>query len=310
MTSLTVLLALSFDAIFAEPRKYHPLVGFGRSARWLEKWSLNPAASSTQQRVCGALATVIIVGITTVVVSIGAEFLSQTLGEVLIAAVIVYWAIGARSLDLHARAVSVALDHQQLDLARERTALMVSRETTTLAENDLLKATIESVLENGSDAVLAPIFWFIVGGIPAVVGYRLINTLDAMWGYRSKRYRYYGWAAAVTDDVVNWIPARLTALAYALVGKTRDAVRCWRQQSHLWDSPNAGPVMAAGAGALGVQLGGPATYHGEEQIRPKLGCGAVATGVTIEAALSLLRRATLLWLLVIAAVELLMAWEI
>jgi adenosylcobinamide-phosphate synthase len=147
--------------------------------------------------------------------------------------------------------------------------------------------------------VFAAIFWFAVAGAPGVVLYRLSNTLDAMWGYRNERFERFGWAAARIDDVLNYIPARLVALTYAVLGKTRAALRCWRQQAPHWDSPNAGPVMAAGAGALGVALGGPAIYHGELHERPQLGEGLPADADSIGRGWQLVQRGVWLWLLIL-----------
>jgi adenosylcobinamide-phosphate synthase len=129
--------------------------------------------------------------------------------------------------------------------------------------------------------------------------FRLANTLDAMWGYRTPRYLRFGWAAARFDDVLNFVPARLTAASYALMGDTRTAWRCWRTQAPLWDSPNAGPVMAAGAGSLNVLLGGPAIYNGALETRPVLGFGMTASPRHVVAALRLVERTTLLWLAVL-----------
>ncbi|WP_177316845.1 cobalamin biosynthesis protein, partial [Burkholderia ubonensis] len=124
---------------------------------------------------------------------------------------------------------------------------------------------------------------------------------DAMWGYRTPRFLTFGWAAARIDDLLNWAPARLTAASYALLGDTASAWRCWRTQARHWDSPNAGPVMAAGAGSLNVQLGGPAVYHGELEHRPVLGAGSPASAAHIVAALSLVTRTLALWLALLVA---------
>jgi adenosylcobinamide-phosphate synthase len=210
-----------------------------------------------------------------------------------------YCALGLRSLGEHVEPVARALRSGDLDEARQRVGYLVSRETRELDETAVARAATESVLENGSDAVFAALFWFAVAGAPGVVLYRLSNTLDAMWGYRNERFERFGWAAAKIDDVLNYIPARLVALTYALLGKTRLALQCWRSQGPTWDSPNAGPVMAAGAGALGVELGGAAVYHGELHQRPPLGEGVPASADSIDRGWQLVQRGVWLWLLIL-----------
>jgi adenosylcobinamide-phosphate synthase len=210
-----------------------------------------------------------------------------------------YCALGLRSLGEHVEPVARALRSGDLDEARQRVSYLVSRQTAELDETAVARAATESVLENGSDAVFAALFWFAVAGAPGVVLYRLSNTLDAMWGYRNERFERFGWAAARIDDVLNYIPARLVALTYTLLGKSRLAWRCWRSQAPHWDSPNAGPVMAAGAGALGVELGGPAIYHGELHERAILGAGPAADAGSIDRGWALVQRGVWLWLLLL-----------
>jgi adenosylcobinamide-phosphate synthase len=192
--------------------------------------------------------------------------------------------------------VADALDADDLAQARQCVAHMVSRETAQMQATDVARATVESVLENGNDALFGAVFWFAVAGAPGVVLYRLANTLDAMWGYRTDRYLHFGWAAARLDDALNFVPARLTALSYALCGRFPVAFACWRAQAPAWASPNAGPVMAAGAGALGIELGGPAKYDGQWHLRPALGVGHGASADDIGAALKLVRNSLWLWL--------------
>ncbi len=208
---------------------------------------------------------------------------------------LLYLAIGAKSLALHAEVVRQALDDGNLALARERVGWIVSRDTSELDEAGVARAAIESVLENGCDAVFAALFWFLLLGAPGVVLYRLSNTLDAVWGYRNARYLHFGWAAARLDDVLNYIPARLTAFTYLLLGHAANGWRCWRTQAPTWYSPNAGPVMAAGAGALGVSLGGGARYHGQWKERPPLGCGPAPAHQDIGRAVRLVSRGAWLW---------------
>lgn len=212
-----------------------------------------------------------------------------------------YLAIGARSLRDHIAPIAEALRGGDLPRARGLASRIVSRDLRDADEEAIARAAVESALENGSDAIFAPLFWLVVGGAPGVVLYRLANTLDAMWGYRNARFGSFGWAAARIDDVLNWIPARLTALSYALLGHTADALRCWRSQAPRWSSPNAGPVMASGAGSLRVQLGGMARYDGLDETRPPLGLGRPARATDIRRALALVSRTLGLWLVILAA---------
>ena len=212
---------------------------------------------------------------------------------------LLYFSLGARSLCEHAEAVARPLREGRLDEARQRVGWIVSRDTAALDESGVAKAGVESVLENGNDAIFGALFWFALLGGPGALLFRLANTLDAMWGYRTERYNLYGRWAARFDDALNWLPARLTALSYALLGRWRDALACWRTQAPGWESPNAGPVMAAGAGSLGVQCGGAAIYHGREEIRPPLGCGPAPVAADLGRAITLIRRSLWLWLAVL-----------
>lgn len=291
LTLLLILAALALDRILGEPRRWHPLVGFGRLADWLER-RFNIRGGSRQR---GTLAWLLAV--------IPLTLLSSVLSNlpfvgVLCSLLLLYLAIGLRSLGQHAVPIADALNAADLTLARERVGYMVSRQTAELDEVGVAAAATESVLENGSDAVFATLFWFaLLGGAGAVL-YRLVNTLDAMWGYRNERFEHFGWAAAHVDDLLNYLPARLVALTYGLCGSTRAALSCWRRQAPLWDSPNAGPVMAAGAGALCVRLGGPAVYHGRLHERPVLGLGRQPGPRDIHRALGLVHRGVALWLVI------------
>lgn len=290
---LTTLVALLLDALFGEPRRGHPLVLFGRWAERLER-RFNPGGRGWRSH--GVSAWLLAVLPPTAVVWLLADI--PGLGWA-VSVLALYAAVGLRSLNEHAEPVAQALEQGDLARARERVGYMVSRDTRELDDSAVARAATESVLENGSDAVFAALFWFAVAGAPGVVLYRLANTLDAMWGYRNARFERFGWAAARIDDLLNYIPARLVALTYAVLGKTALALQCWRQQAPLWDSPNAGPVMAAGAGALGVQLGGPAIYHGELHERPHLGQGEPARATDIQRGMDLVRQGVMLWVAVL-----------
>jgi adenosylcobinamide-phosphate synthase len=287
--------AVLLDSILGEPRRWHPLVGFGRLASRMEAW-LRPADAHARpawrMRVRGALGvTLLLAPFTLLAVWLARVPYLGPIGQV----ALLYLAIGAKSLSQHAEAVQIALDKTDLPLARQRVGMIVSRDTSALDETAVTRATIESVLENGSDAVFAALFWFILLGAPGVVLYRLANTLDAMWGYKNERFLHFGWAAARFDDVLNYIPARLTALTYSVLGNWRNGLRCWRSQAPTWYSPNAGPVMAAGAGALDIALGGAAIYHGQLKERPQLGTLRAPEPHDIGRALKLVNHGVWLW---------------
>lgn len=293
-TAIVIILAVLLDHWLGEPRRHHPLVLFGRYAKWVEAHLIG--VSDAGQRLRGVAAVWLAV-LPWLVLS--ALLLLLPGIDLLVSVLLLYLAIGGSSLAQHARAVAAALAVGDLELARERVGWMVSRETGSLDESGVSRATVESVLENGNDALFGAIFWFALLGAPGVVLFRLSNTLDAMWGYRNERYRDFGWFAARLDDVLGWLPARLTALSYLLVGDAARGWRCWRQQGSHSDSPNAGVVMASGAGALSVQLGGPAVYQGELYNKPLLGEGAAPQEADIARAISLVQRALILWLVTI-----------
>lgn len=295
-TGLIMVAALAVDALLGEVRRGHPLAAFGRLAVWIESgWNRLSLAAATR-RVLGGVALVVLIA----PFAAGAAWLAAVPHGWLFEIVLLYLAIGLRSLGDHARVVQAALDRGGLDEARRAVGMMVSRDTTRLDERRVAAATVESVLENGSDAVFGALFWFAVAGAPGVVVHRLVNTLDAMWGYRTPRLEAFGWAAARLDDALNWVPARLTAVTYAVVtaAPMRALVCAWRQGART-ESPNAGVVMAAGAGALGVRLGGPGVYHGRLRWRPRFGVGDAPGSDTIRRAVWLVRAGSLLWVALI-----------
>lgn len=295
-TFLLILpLGLLLDRLLGEPRRWHPLVGFGRLANALEaalrKGSPGHALGN---RLRGALAWALLVLPLPLAC---AGLLAQLAWPLALAghALLLWFALGGRSLEEHALAVAKPLAAGELDLARRKLSWLVSRDTSALEADAIAGAAVETALENGNDAVFGALFWAALLGGPGAVAFRFANTLDAMWGYKDDRRIYFGWCAARADDVLGFVPARLTALTYALLGSGTQALRCWRRQAPAWPSPNAGPVMAAGAGALGVSLGGAAIYHGHVEQRPLLGCGAAPGAADIGRALDLVRRGALGW---------------
>ena len=287
---LTLPIATLIDRLVGEPKRLHPLIGYGAFVDRIEAM-LNRGPEKISK---GAIAWVIAVLPITLIV----WWLDTLIGGWWLSIMFGWLAIGWHSLRQHGGWVEQALQANDINEARQKIGWLVSRETAELSPNEISKAGIESVLENGSDAIFAPLFWLAVGGAPAVVAYRLCNTLDAMWGYRNERYEEFGKFSARVDDVLNIIPARLTALSYGLAGNFAGAMQAWRAQAGQWYSPNAGVVMAAGAGALGLQLGGNAVYHGKSKHRPTLGSGREPQASDLTEALKLVDRSVYIWAIV------------
>jgi adenosylcobinamide-phosphate synthase len=272
------------DAVLGDPDwSFHPIRLIGRAIEKGECWLRRRLLSPKQEFVRGLGLVLVIVSMTYISAMlilhlVGA--LSWWLGQA-VTILLGSLCLARRSLKEHASAVLAPLQAGNLELARSMLARIVSRETTDLAEAEVVRGTIESVAENSSDGVIAPLLYLTLGGVPLALAYKAVNTLDSMLGYRTERYEYFGKAAARLDDVVNFIPARLTALALvgaAWVGQRFDypfaAHAAWRivwRDGHKHASPNAGHPEAALAGALGVRLGGPSRYFGEVLEKPTLG---------------------------------------
>lgn len=286
--ALLMLCGVMLDFALGEARRWHPLVGFGTLADMLER-VLNGGSARVWR---GAAAWLLAVLPLTALAAYAAFYAGYAVHGLLL-----YFCLGLRSLRDHNLPIADALGQGNLALARQLTARIVSRDTMACDECGLAKASVESLLENGNDAVFGTLFWFVVAGGPGALLFRLANTLDAMWGYRSSRFLCFGRVAARLDDALNYVPARLTALSYVLLADDRTvAWRCWRLQAPDWPSPNAGPVMASGAGALALELGGVAVYDAVEEVRPALGAGRAAAANDITRAWELVRSTTFVWL--------------
>jgi adenosylcobinamide-phosphate synthase len=280
-------LALGFaaDQLFGDPRRFHPVAGFGQAAASLEKHMY------ADQRARGAAYWLVLVGATT-----GSGLLAERvtrkrplLRTVLTAAAT--WAVlGGRSLDREAQVVE-ELVKVDVPAARLRLTHLVGRDTTRLDEAGIARAVIESIAENTSDAVVSSLVWGALAGMPGLLGHRAANTLDAMVGHHSARYRNFGWASARADDLLNLPGSRLSAvLATGLGEDPRGSVEAWRRDAARHPSPNAGPVEAAFAGSLGVTLGGTNVYGARVEHRAVLGSGRPAAAPDIARARRLAAR--------------------
>ncbi|MEU4515496.1 cobalamin biosynthesis protein [Nonomuraea wenchangensis] len=260
------------DRVVGDPQSAgHPVAVFGRVAGQVERVLYRDSRAAGVLHVALCVGGAVALGVAIAKAGRGRVASVVRVGSVAGAA----WAVlGGTTLAREGLHMAEALEDGDLERARKRLPHLCGRDPSGLGAEELARATVESLAENTSDAVVAPLFWGAVAGVPGLLGYRAVNTLDAMVGHRSERYLRFGWAAARLDDVANYVPARLTALLTVLAGPDRRGA--WSvvlRDGHRHPSPNAGRCEAAFAGALGVTLGGTNVYGSRVEHRPAMGDG-------------------------------------
>ncbi|MFJ6918372.1 cobalamin biosynthesis protein [Streptomyces sp. NPDC101133] len=294
------------DLLLGDPRRGHPVAAFGRAAGAVEQvlWRDHRGRGAVHTAVCAG-------GAAALGLAASRAVRRSPAASVALTATATWAVVGGTSLAREAKAVGRALEAGDVEAARARLPHLCGRDPQALDADGIARAVVESVAENTSDAVVGALVWGAVAGVPGLLGFRAVNTLDAMVGHKSPRYRRYGWASARLDDLAGWPGARLTAVLTTVAGgDPRGAVRAWRADAARHPSPNAGPVEASFAGALGVRLGGTLSYGGRIEHRPVLN-GAAGRAVRasgtgdIDRAVRLSRRVGWLALGVCAGARLL-----
>ncbi|MCS7484476.1 cobalamin biosynthesis protein [Umezawaea endophytica] len=268
-----LLLGVAADAVFGDPRRHHPVAFFGRAADVTERTTYRDSRTAGVQHTALLAGGVVALGVVVERLSGRSELL-----KTVTTAAATWVVLGGASLAKEGTAMGRELDGGDLAAARDRLPNLCGREPASLDTLALAKATVESVAENTSDAVVAPLLWGAVAGVPGLLAYRAVNTLDAMIGHRSPRYLRFGWAAAKLDDLANLVPARAAALltvvaAPVVGGSAAEAWEVWRRDASAHPSPNAGQVEAAFAGALEIRLGGRTVYSYGAEDRAVMGHG-------------------------------------
>ncbi|GLR84390.1 adenosylcobinamide-phosphate synthase CbiB [Bradyrhizobium iriomotense] len=272
--------AMTVDAIWGWPgvlftRIGHPVTWIGRLIALLDRNWNRPADAPATRRIAGAAAALLVIALCAGIGGLVQSWLVPGWSRAVLLGIFAWPLVALRSLHDHVAAVAQPLQSGDIDAARLAVAQIVGRDPTSLNEAGISRATLESLAENASDGIVAPVFWGALLGLPGIFGYKAINTLDSMIGHRSERHLWFGWAAARIDDVANFIPARLTGLLFALVtAHPSVALSCMLRDANRHRSPNAGWPEAAMAGALGVRLSGPRSYHGAVTDEPWLNEGA------------------------------------
>ena len=296
-----MVMAMAVDALMGWPsplfeRIGHPVTWLGRLIGAIDRgWNRagDPPALRRAAGVAGALSVIAL--------SVASGWMLQSLFpsgwiQIVLVGVLAGPLVALRSLHDHVADVATPLLAGDLARAREAVSRIVGRDPTALDEAGIARAAIESLAENASDGIVAPVFWGALFGLPGIWGYKAINTLDSMIGHRNERHEAFGWAAARIDDVANFIPARLTGFLFVLLAPRRsEALSCMTRDARRHRSPNAGWPEAAMAGALGVRLSGPRIYHGSATDEPWLnGDARDPHAADISEGLAVYRRAMLL----------------
>jgi adenosylcobinamide-phosphate synthase len=285
--------ALGFlsDMLAGDPHHGHPVAVFGRAAAAVEHrlWGDNRGRGALHTALCvgGALA---------VAGALTRSVRRSAIGEIALTAAVTWAVLGGSSLRSEAQVIASALDAGDIAAARRRLPHLCGRDPQALDGQQLARAVVESVAENTSDAVVGALVWGALCGVPGLVGFRAVNTLDAMVGHKSPRYWRFGWASARLDDVLGFPGSRLTAALATVAGPDpRGAWRTWWADGRKHPSSNAGPVEAAFAGSLSVRLGGQLAYGGRVEHRPVLGAHNRAVEVRdIDRAVRLSQRVSAL----------------
>ena len=291
---ITMLFAVALD-------RYLPDRGGFRLFSWYTDW-----AESIEQRfnggnrVHGVGAALLAV----VPIVLGVVIVHYILGEVgrvlgfIFDAVVLYFCLDLYHLGKTASSISEVLDEGDLLMANEYVQELSGKSAADLSESGIARATVECVLKQGNTLVIAPLFWFALLGPLGVVLQRLASILDKLWGHHSAQFAEFGWAAARLNDLLGWIPARLTALSYAIMGSFEDALHCWRRQAGMWSDINSGPLLASGFGAM--HMGNCQDIEGEGPMEPNLlNVVVTADAADIRRAIALLWRVLLFWLAVV-----------
>src|SRR3954468_23530001 len=286
-TALGLALGAVADHLLADPRRGHPVAGFGQAAAALERRMWRDSRAAGVGYAAGCVGTATALGTAAARLTAG-----RPLGRTALTAAATWAVLGGTSLGRAASTMERHLADGDLPVARAHLSSLAGRDPSALGEAELSRAAVESVAENTSDAVVAPLFWGAVAGLPGLLGYRAANTLDAMVGHRSPRYARFGIPAARLDDLLNFAPSRLTAAltiaaAPTVHGDRAEALRVWRRDRGDHPSPNAGQCESSMAGALGVRLGGRNVYFGRTEVRPLLGDGPRPTAGHIKRAAKL-----------------------